>query len=187
MSGEAKRRLKRGTLLRILELSPPLKRGLPSSSAARMAKLADALASGASGRKVVQVQVLFRAQRRSPAFRWAIRLFAHRLTMTQVEQVPLYGTNEIPTLCVGILFRAPRNQNHPSGWFCVSSVSQMGLKFELRPEASFIGPKSRTTFVRDPACPEFLLRGLPRRFVSGFRALTKKNSHEGSFSLYLSS
>ena len=28
---------------------------------ARMAKLADALASGASGRKVVQVQVLFRA------------------------------------------------------------------------------------------------------------------------------
>ena len=33
-----------------------------------MAKLADALASGASGRKVVQVQVLFRAQReRNPA------------------------------------------------------------------------------------------------------------------------
>ena len=31
------------------------------TSVARMAKLADALASGASGREVVQVQVLFRA------------------------------------------------------------------------------------------------------------------------------
>ena len=30
-----------------------------------MAKLADALASGASGREVVQVQVLFRAQKRN--------------------------------------------------------------------------------------------------------------------------
>ncbi len=53
---------------------------MSSFSLARMAKLADALASGASGRKALQVQVLFRAQSRVAFFATLLCIIAKTLS-----------------------------------------------------------------------------------------------------------
>jgi hypothetical protein len=58
-------------------------------SSARMAKLADALASGASGREVVQVQVLFRAQKPQmpPVLEVAFLFLCCYLNLTRVDSL----------------------------------------------------------------------------------------------------